>query len=276
MNKILFAMPLVALAFTSCDPSIEEVSPVAPITADALTQGLSVTQESDGNNNMAFFTTPTRYIRVYNAETGSKIGEGTYVTYQEVPPEKTISFYCETVNEDGSVVKSGAKSVSVSNFTKVPEQYTILFGNDYSAKEFGWNIDFPDGVMGNGAYLENAGPGWWKIFPGDLDGQAEGWGIPDQGLGATMTIGPGAMTTPAGTGSVNFNFNKISKPGWDIGTLTCAGIYPLCGVNPNAGAAPFDTYHILKITDGELNLCAPEPGAGDWGTAWFWCFKKTN
>ena len=31
---------------------------------------------------------------------------------------------------------------------------------------------------------------------------------------------------------------------------------------------------LLKITEDELRLCAPEPGAGAWGTAWFWNFKK--
>lgn len=276
MNKILFAIPLVALAFTSCDPSIDEVSPAAPISAEALTQGLTAKQESEGNNNMVFYTTPTRYIRVYNAETGAKLGEGTAVKYQDLPPEKNLSFYCETIEEDGTVTKSNTKQVTVTNFTKVPEQYSTLFGDDYAAQVFGWNTEAGNGVMGNGAYLENTGPGWWVISAADLNSQAESWGIPAQGIDATMTVGPGSMTTPAGSGAVTFNFSNITKPGWDIGTLTCDGIYPLCGVNPNTGASPFYTYHILKITDGELNLCAPEPGAGDWGTAWFWNFKNTK
>lgn len=276
MNKILFAIPLVALAFTSCDPSVDEISPVAPITADALSQNMAATQESEGNNNIVFYTTPTRYIRVYNAESGDMLGEGTAVKYQDLPPEKTLSYYFETINEDGSLVKSSSKQLTVNNFTKVPQQYAELFGSDYTAKVFGWNVDSPDGVMGNGAYLENGAPGWWKIFPDGIDSQADGWGIPNQGLNATMTISPGSMTTPAGTGKVKFDFSNITKPGWDLGMLTCDGIYPLCGINPNAGAAPFNSYHILKITDGDLNLCAPEPGAGDWGTAWFWCYKRID
>lgn len=111
--------------------------------------------------------------------------------------------------------------------------------------------------MGNGPYQVSFGPDWWKLFAADINAQAEGWGIPDQGLDATMTISPGSMTTPAYSGQVNFNFNKILVPGWDIGTLTCISIYPLCGVNPNDGAAKFYEYSILKITDGELRLCAP-------------------
>lgn len=277
MNKILFAIPLVALAFTSCDPAVDEISPAAPITADALTQALTATQESDGNNNMVIFTTPTRYIRVYNAETGAKLGEGTVVKYQDLPPEKTISYYCETINEDGTVVKSGNKTVTVTNFTKVPEQYEILFGSDYSAKVFGWDTDAENGVMGNGAWQENTGPAWWVLTAADIDAQAEGWRIPNQGIGATMTISPGAMTTPAGSGSISFNFSDITKPGWDIGTLTCDNIYPLCGVNPNGDAAPFYSYNILDIDDGKLRLCAPQPNEmWDWGTAWFWNYKRQD
>lgn len=46
------------------------------------------------------------------------------------------------------------------------------------------------------------------------------------------------------------------------------------GVLVNQGNQRQYVYHILKATDNELRLCAPEPGAGDWGTAWFWNFKR--
>lgn len=53
-----------------------------------------------------------------------------------------------------------------------------------------------------------------------------------------------------------------------------SGTIPLLGIQPNQGNARQYEYHILKITEDELRLCAPEPGAGAWGTAWFWNFKK--
>jgi hypothetical protein len=46
------------------------------------------------------------------------------------------------------------------------------------------------------------------------------------------------------------------------------------GVLPNNGNARQYVYQILKADNSELRLCAPEPGAGDWGTAWFWNFKR--
>lgn len=275
MKKILFMIPLMAMALTSCDPSVDEISPVGNISAEALTNSLQIKAQSEGNNNLTIYTSPTRYINVYDSD-GNKLGEGTEVEYQVLPPTTSLSIYCETMNEDGTTTTSGSKDVTVSEYTDVPEQYTELFGSTFAATKFGWNTEASDGVMGNGAYLENVGPGWWVISAGDLDGQAAGWGIPNQGIDATMTVGPGSMTTPAGSGAVKFNFNAITKPGWDIGTLNCTNIYPLCGVNPNAGATPFYEYHILKIDEGQLRLCAPEPGSGDWGTAWFWNYKKVQ
>ena len=53
-----------------------------------------------------------------------------------------------------------------------------------------------------------------------------------------------------------------------------SGTIPLLGIQPNQGNARQYEYHILKITEDELRLCAPEPGAGAWGTAWFRNFKK--
>lgn len=65
------------------------------------------------------------------------------------------------------------------------------------------------------------------------------------------------------------------KAGWDIGRMVFSGTTPLMGIQPNVGGNQYD-YHILKADDKNLRLCAPEPGAGDWGTAWFWNFKRKD
>ena len=66
----------------------------------------------------------------------------------------------------------------------------------------------------------------------------------------------------------------VVQSGWDVGTMEFSGTIPLLGIQPNQGNARQYEYHILKITEDELRLCAPEPGAGASGTAWFWNFKK--
>ena len=68
--------------------------------------------------------------------------------------------------------------------------------------------------------------------------------------------------------------DKVVQSGWDVGTMEFSGTIPLLGIQPNQGNARQYEYHILKITEDELRLCAPEPGAGAWGTAWFWNFMK--
>ena len=65
------------------------------------------------------------------------------------------------------------------------------------------------------------------------------------------------------------------QSGWDVGTIDFSGTIPLLGIQPNQGNARQYVYHILKITEDELRLCAPEPGVtSGGGTAWFWNFKR--
>lgn len=110
----------------------------------------------------------------------------------------------------------------------------------------------------------------------DITTQAIDKGLPKDGIDGwfTMKLGGQGVTTSRGeTGSVSATSEK-KKDGWDIGTLTFSGTIPLMGVLVNQGNQRQYVYNILKATDNELRLCAPEPGAGDWGTAWFWNFKR--
>ena len=60
MKKILFMIPLLALLFTACDPTSEDNGPGANISAEELNNGFTITQESDGNNNLTFNISPAR------------------------------------------------------------------------------------------------------------------------------------------------------------------------------------------------------------------------
>ncbi len=74
------------------------------------------------------------------------------------------------------------------------------------------------------------------------------------------------------TGTFDLSFD-IFKAGWDVGKLTTTNVTIPMGVQVNLSDQIVNEFYILKLTNTELNLCAPEPGAGDWGTAWFWMFK---
>ncbi len=82
----------------------------------------------------------------------------------------------------------------------------------------------------------------------------------------------GVSTSRGDAGMVKVT-EDVVKSGWDVGTMTFSGTTPLMGIQPNVGGNQY-VYQILKADGDHLYLCAPEPGAGDWGTAWFWCFKK--
>ncbi len=279
MKKILFAAALLAFTMSSCDPQQDDGSPAANVTSEQLSQEVQITAKSEGNNNLIVSTSPTRYIYVYDAETNALVGNGTAVKVQVLPPARTVSYYVQVTGEDRTVAKSAPKSIDVKEFTDLDPILTTLFGDGkdgFTSYTYTWNTGASDGVWGNGGYLESTGPAWWIVAAGDIDTQAKDKGLPNDGLTGWFKMGLGANgveTSRGEKGSVSAT-SDVVKAGWDIGTLTFSGTMPLMGVLPNNGNARQYVYQILKADNSELRLCAPEPGAGDWGTAWFWNFKR--
>ena len=247
----------------------------ATLTAEQLTSALTIVPRNAGHNNLTFVTSPAQYIKVYDAETDEMVASGTMPTFQVVPPAREVSFYVTTVGQDGSIVKSSAKSLQVSEFTDLPAIYNDLFGDGaggFTAHTWVWN----DAVKcwGNGGYLEHTAPNWWTNDINQTDQEAIKRGLLQDGKDGWMKLGLSGVEMSRGDkGSIKVNENKV-KPGWDIGQMNFKGTYPLLGIQPNGGNAPQYEYHILQADGTNLTLCAPEPGAGDWGTAWFWVFKK--
>lgn len=274
MKKILYSAPLLAL-LVACDPACQEFDMDATLTAEQLTSALTIVPKNAGNNNLTFVTSPAQYIKVYDAETDEMVASGTMPTFQVVPPAREVSFYVTTVGQDGSIVKSSAKSLQVSEFTDLPAIYNDLFGDGaggFTAHTWVWN----DAVKcwGNGGYLEHTAPNWWTNDINQTDQEAIKRGLLQDGKDGWMKLGLSGVEMSRGDkGSIKVNENKV-KPGWDIGQMNFKGTYPLLGIQPNGGNAPQYEYHILQADGTNLTLCAPEPGAGDWGTAWFWVFKK--
>jgi len=283
MKKILFAVPLltVMFSFMACDPITDKEGPGASVSADELTSDLQITAESEGNNNLTVFTSPARFIKVYDASDNSLAGSGTDVKIQVLPGYTKVSYYVVTANEDGSTTKSGTKSISVSNYTKLDPMLTTLFGDGkggFTSYKYVWNTDASDGVWGKAGYLESTGPAWWIVTKDQINDQAVDKNLTKDGLDGwfTMALGSKGVTTSRGeTGSAIAN-SEVKKSGWDIGTLTFSGTIPLMGIIPDNNNQRQYVYQILKASDGELRLCAPDPNAGDWGNAWFWNFKRVN
>ena len=278
MKKIFLAMAALALTVVACDPSHDNEGPDASVTSEELSNGLQITAKSEGNNNLTICTSPARYIQVFDASDGSLVGQGTNVKVQVVPPEGERSYYIETKNWDGSIVKSSPKSINVTEFTDLPEIYSKIFGDGnggYTTTTWTWDTEASDGVWGNGSYLNNTGPGWWVVSAADIDGQTSGQGLEEDGIGGwfSLDLASGVKTSRGETGRVSVN-EDVVKSGWDIGTMTFSGTIPLMGVMVHQGGQRQYVYQILKADENTLRLCAGEPGVGDGGTAWFWNFKR--
>ena len=278
MKKIFLAMAALALMVVACDPSKDNEGPDAAVTSEQLSNSLQITAKNEGNNNLTICTSPTRYIQVFDASDGTMVGQGTNVKVEVVPPEGERSYYVETKNWDGSVVKSSPKSINVTEFTDLPKIYELIFGDGnggYTTTTWTWDTEATDGVWGNGGYLNNTGPGWWVVSAADIDGQAAGKNLPNDGLDGwfSLSLASGVKTSRGETGRVSVN-EDVVKAGWDIGTMTFSGTIPLMGVQVNLNNQRQYVYQILKADEHTLRLCASEPGAGAGGTAWFWNFKR--
>ncbi len=274
MKKILFAIPLLAAMFASCEPAVDEISKGANVTAEQLTSSFELVAKSAGNNNITIKMNPVHYVWVYDASTDIVIAQGTNPVVQIVPPAREVGIYLSTINQDGTIIKSSPKTINVTEFTDLPDIYYSVFGEDLGTTTWTWDTEASNGVWGNGAYLESTGPEWWIVSSAEIDEQAAGKGLPDDGLDGWFSISlTGVQTSRGETGTVSVT-GDVVKAGWDIGSMKFSGTVPLLGVQPNGGNARQYEYLILKADDNVLRLCAPEPGAGDWGTAWFWNFKK--
>lgn len=278
MKKILFMIPLLALLFTACEPISEDNGPGASVSAEELTNDFTITQESDGNNNLTFTVAPSRYVKIYNADNGGLVAQGTgSLTTQVVPPTKLASYYIEAINPDGSTVKSSKKSVTVTNYTKLPAIFDDVFGRDaegnFMTSTWTWD-DSSDKCWGNGGWGSDKAPAWWGFNAGaGLEEQASAKGLAGDGLPDawfSLSLSEGVKTSRGETGTVVVNGESV-KQGWDIGTMTFSGTVPLLGVLPNDDNIRCYKYQIVKATGDKLILVAQSKSGSE---GWFLSFKK--
>lgn len=180
------------------------------------------------------------------------------------------------LNHDGTTITK-TLTVQIDTLLNVPAEWGLLCGT--GEKSWVWDDTQADAVWGNGGYKGNVSPGWWKVALKDIDGQAAG-----EGAGAEMVfaVSGSSLTkikSDASSTKGSFSFDMSAKTMddggavWAKGKLKTKNIAVLCGIQPNGGNAPVYEYDILKLDTDKMVLSFPEPGAGSWGTAWFWMFK---
>lgn len=279
MKKYILALSLCTALFTACDPTVEEEGAIAAsLTADQLAQRVSITQTTAGQNKFTFETNPTVPVQVLDQD-GNILSSGSSGSIIGTPP--LTGLVVRAINQDGSIT-SFTKEVTVNEYVDVPAIYKQLFGPEYTSRTWVWDTTDAPNYWGNGGYMSDSGPAWWKfedIASGNtneaFDNQCIEKGYPDDTLEKgwmTFTLGGKKVETSRGeTGTISWDLSAVAKEGWDVGTLTFSGTNPLLGVQPNSNNAPEYNYHILVSDENHLYLCAPEPDGN--GGAWFWMFK---
>lgn len=273
-NVKYIAMLAIGALLASCDPTtIEGPSAAASMTEEQLQSTVTLQQTVPNQNKFTYSTSPATYVQILDQD-GSILSSGTSGSFVGVPPLTSITV--RAINQDGSMT-SFSQACTITEYVDVPEVYKFLFGEDYLSQTWVWDTEDADCVWGLGGYMSDVSPSWWKVTAAEIDGQCEGKGLLQDGLDGWMTFtlaGKKVDTSRGESGTISWDLSNIAQDGWDQGTLTFSGTTPLLGVLPNQGNVPQYEYHILQMDGEHLYLCAPEPGAGSGGSAWFWNFKK--
>lgn len=296
MKKIysMLLLPLLALLVVACDPSeIGNSTPAQGVTADAVSQSFTITQEQvDGKatNRITFSTGGKYYVHVKDQAgtilASGREGKATLPFFGKNQTEVTV----EAINPDASVV-SFKKDINVEKWVDVPDFLDLIFGDDLTRKvttTWTWDADTYGGtVFCNGSWMQlnSLTEGWWKVSKTDIDGQCTDKNLPQDNFAngwmkfSYDPAGGYTVTTSRGeSGKLTFGVDK-AQDGWDVGTMTFNGTMPLFGIMVNFDNQRQYKYQILKNgSDGtHLVLAAPEPNVTDaGGTAWYWAFKRTK
>lgn len=177
------------------------------------------------------------------------------------------------LNPDGSTItKTLTVNVEELSFP-VSAEWALLCGD--GEKEWEWAAT---NCWGNGGYLASFGPAWWVLDQNGVEEQAAGEG-PGASMvfsisGASLTKKRNNGTTVAGSFSFDMAKKKETSGGvsWAIGEFKTVGVTVLCGVSPDEGKIPVNTYDILELSEDRLVLAYAPAGTGEWGTAYFWVF----
>jgi len=261
--------------FTACDPAEDRDILSGAISADDL--DISATpQIIDGKNSNYIELNSDGVGCLSSWDYGNGITTKTKTTVQLVLGGSNEIIFTG-LNADGSYITKSL-TVQVDTLINVPTEWGLLCGT--GEKSWVWDDTGGQAVWGNGGYLGCYAPCWWTVGVGDMDGQAAGEGknaeliFSVKGSKLTKQFSDGTSTS----GSFTFDMSQTTGDGnggiWGKGKLNTKNVTVLAGFQPNGGGAPVYEYDILQLDEDKLYLGWPEPGAGAWGTAWFWMFKK--
>ena len=274
-KSILLSILAVSVLLASCEPIEHRDVLQGGITESQLNiSAIPEIRDGVNSNYIQLNSDGNACLSSWNYGFGTLVGtKGTVKVMAKGPNNIVYS----GLNADGTMITKTI-TVQVDALYDVEPEWALFCG-DSGLKDWVWDNTVA-GPWGNGGYKGNSAPGWWVVSINDINGQA-----PGEGAGASMTfslIGAKIIKNyndgTTAEGSFTFDMSKITYDDggavWAKGKLNTKNVTVLCGKSPNESNAPVYSYDILKLTENNLVLSYPEPGAGSWGTAWFWVFMK--
>ena len=274
MSKSIIYFMLIAAAFVACDPIEDRQTIGDAITADQLDVKATPVVVNGKNSNKVILENNSPVLSSWNYGIGTS--QNAYLeVLLVIEGENKVTF--TGLNPDGTTItKELTVNVEELSFP-VAAEWGMLCGS--GSKDWVWD-ETANAVWGNGGYKGNTSPGWWTNDKASMDTNDTDYGsngymtFSVNGSSLTKTSG---LSTLAQTGTFKFDMSKTTNDDagaiWAKGKLNTKGVTVLCGKSPNESNAPVYDYDILKLDDDKLVLSYPEPGAGSWGTAWFWMFR---
>jgi hypothetical protein len=274
MKKIVFYAMALALVGMACEPIENRDVLKGGTTADQLNLS-AIPEIRDGVNSNYVILNSDGNPCLSSWDYGSGTLIGTQGRVQLLLTGDNEIVYTG-LNPDGTKITK-TLVVHVDRAYDVAPEWGIFCGS--GEKVWKWDNQ-ASAVWGNGGYLSNVAPGWWTVAVGDMEAQTPGEGAAASMTfslkGASLTKNKSDGSSETGTFSFDMSQTTLNAGGdglWGLGKLNTTRVTVLSGKQSNGGNAPIYSYDILKLTDSELVLGWPEPGAGAWGTAWYWLFR---
>lgn len=269
-KSILYILTLLWLFIMACEP-IEKRLPMGdPISAEQLDISATPILIDGKRSNKVVMKNHSPVMSNWNYGVGIS-QKMTDTVLLVITGDNDIIF--TGLNPDGSTItKTLTVNVEELSFP-VPAEWALLCGD--GEKEWEWAAT---NCWGNGGYLASFGPAWWVLDQNGVEELAAGEG-PGASMvfsisGASLTKKRNNGTTVAGSFSFDMAKKKETSGGvsWAIGEFKTVGVTVLCGVSPDEGKIPVNTYDILELSEDRLVLAYAPAGTGEWGTAYFWVF----
>ncbi|MGA1976370.1 MAG: hypothetical protein ABSG89_00795 [Bacteroidales bacterium] len=273
-KRILFLIGAMLLLLWTCTPIEKRQELGAKVPASSFV--FTVTQDPDSDFILYLSNKTPKVFFSWDYIWGTSLKQEDTVKML-VHGSYTIRITGETAG--GLVYDSATVNVTMSDPTAFQQPQWGYLTNYAVGKTWVWDDRQPY-PWGNGGFQGCYAPCWWDVSMSDLAGRGVGSDQMTFDLNGGRHLTLVAATTPTqyvGTTQGTFNLTfGVTYPGWDVGMLHTTNVTIINGIQPNYGNSVETNFYILKLTTDSLILSAPEPGAGAWGTAWFWMFKPQS